>query len=367
MKVALVISTLGTGGAERAMAELSAHLAGAGWQVALATLESGAEADFYATPASVRRIRLRRASPSPGLAGKLTANRARIVALREWLRIERPAVVLSFMETTNVLCLLAAAGLRLPVVVAERTDPSMHRTVPAAWRLARRLLYRQAAAVVAQTEPAATWLHRHCRTPAQVIPNALRALPPPPRAGRENLILSVGRLEPVKGLDILLRAFARIAQRHPQWRLAIIGEGPLRASLEGLADELGVAGQVTWLGRRSDIEAWYARAAVVALASRYEGFPNVLLEAMGMGAAVVSTNCRSGPADLITHGRDGWLVPVDDVPAMAEALEALVGDEALRGRLGVAAQAVRHRYAADTVLARWQQLLARAAQTGPLR
>lgn len=361
MHAFLFISSLGAGGAERAMSELASFLAGAGWHVTLATLTDPAQADRYPLHANVQRVHLGNPAPSRGLVGKLRANLRRIRALRYALRKARPDVMVSFMEATNVLAVLAARPLGLPVVVAERTDPSRHLpSVPAMWRWGRRRYYRHARAVVAQTRGAADWLTAECGCGVDVIPNALRPLPEP-RAPRASWFVSAGRLEPVKGYDVVLSAFARVSAELPDWRLVIAGEGRLDEPLRRLAVELGVADCVDWLGHRDDVERVLERAAVVTLASRYEGFPNVLLEALGMGAAVIATDCRSGPAEMIVDGKNGLLVPVDDVEAMAAGMSRLAADAALRERLGAQALSVRSTYAQAAVMRRWTTLLETAA------
>lgn len=331
----------------------------------VATFESAGTQDFYPLDPAVRRVRLGNPLPSGSALGKIAANYRRVGSLRRLIRAERPSVLLGFIETANVLCLLAASGLGIPVIVAERIDPSMNLGVPAPWRIARRVLYRRAHAVVAQTEAAAHWLRAHCGTDVEVIPNALRALPDWQTA-RQPLLLSVGRLDHQKGFDIVLRAFAVVQREFPHWCLAIVGDGPLRNALQRIAIDLGLKDRVRFPGRTSDIEAWYANASVVVQASRFEGFPNVILEAMGMGVAVISTDCNSGPREIITPGHDGLLVPVDDVSALADALRMLMADPGLRDRIGVAAVAVRKRFAADEILTSWEHLLAGAA-TGPTR
>lgn len=358
VKAVFVISTLGTGGAERAMSELASFLDGRGWQMVLATYEGTEAVDFYPVSPGVRRVRLGNPPAASTLLGKLKANRQRVAALRALLHAEEPEVALSFMDTSNVLCLLAASGMDLPVVVAERTDPSANHTVPIMWRLGRWLLYRRAAMVVAQTCQAAKWLSRHCSCVVDVIPNALRNLPTPPEA-REPVVVSAGRLDPVKGFDMVLRAFSKNADAFPGWRLVIAGDGPQRDTLKRLASGLGIQDRVDWLGQRRDIEQIFGKAAVVAQGSRFEGFPNVILEAMGMGAAVISTDCRSGPREIIEHGKSGFLVPVDDVKSLTVRLYELMSSEALRQRLGKAAMEVRVRFAQETVLGQWEKLILR--------
>lgn len=357
--ILLVISTLGAGGAERALTELAAYLARRCARVIVATFDDEQAEDFYRVDYRVVRVKLGNPKPSTSLSGKVLANRRRVVALRRLIAAERPAVVLAFMEATAVLCLLAARSQRIPVVVAERTSPGLNTAVPLAWRAARWLLYRRARAVVAQTEYAAAWLREHCGVVAQVIPNAVREMPLAATSQREPLVLSVGRLSREKGFDVLLRAFAEARKSYPDWQLAIVGDGPLRDVLRSLAEDLGLGSAVQWVGLTGEVEKWYARASVAAQASRFEGFPNVILEAMATGLAVVSTDCRSGPRELISHGENGLLVPVDDAPALAQALRTLLADAPLRERLGSAATGVRDRFAADKVLVKWEVLLHR--------
>jgi len=134
-------------------------------------------------------------------------------------------------------------------------------------------------------------------------------------------VLGVGKLKPQKGFDVLLRAFARVRAARPA-RLVILGEGPQRRALEQLARELGLsADDVALPGFVANPYAWMARSAVFALSSRWEGLPNALIEALACGCAVVSSDCPSGPAEILENGRLGPLVPVDDAAALAAAIE----------------------------------------------
>jgi GalNAc-alpha-(1->4)-GalNAc-alpha-(1->3)-diNAcBac-PP-undecaprenol alpha-1,4-N-acetyl-D-galactosaminyltransferase len=362
-RLVLVISSLGAGGAERSLTELAGFLVARGWGVTLATFDDDSSNDFYPVDRRIRRARLGNPRPGGSAIARLLANRRRCRSLRTLFQNERPDAVLAFIETNNVLSILAGRGMALPVVVAERIDPAVNDTVPLPWRLARRLFYRHAAAVVAQTDAAAAWLRNRCRTAVQVIPNALRSLPTL-LVSREPLVLSIGRLVPQKGFDVLLRSFARVHEAFPAWRLAIVGEGPQGEALQSLVRELRIAEKVELFGRSPDIERWYARASIVAQASRFEGFPNVLLEAMGMGAAVVATDCRSGPRELIVDGDNGLLVAVGDEVALADALQRLMADGSLRERLGARALAVRERFAAPHVHAQWETLLTEMTAAG---
>jgi glycosyltransferase involved in cell wall biosynthesis len=362
----LVIGSLEGGGAERQMSDMANYWVAKGWKVVLATWSGPAVIDFYPLDARVSRVSL--AGPTESAAGgmsRIHVNLGRALRLRRLLKSTEPHAVLSFMTESNLLTILAGIGLKQRVVVSERVQPAMHNSFPWTWRALRRVLYAWADAVVAQTSDAARWLERNCRARVVVIPNALRALPEP-REGRENLIVAVGRLTRQKGFDVLLRAFAHIAPNFKDWRLAIIGEGVERRSLAALSEELLLAARVTFVGQTSDVVAWMSRAGLVVQPSRFEGFPNVVLESMGLGAAVISSNCASGPADLIEDGVNGRLVAVDDVGSLARVMAQLMSSPEERARLGRAATAVRERFRQDAVMERWETCLI-PARTGESR
>jgi glycosyltransferase involved in cell wall biosynthesis len=195
-------------------------------------------------------------------------------------------------------------------------------------------------------------------TPVVAIPNAVPAMAAVPSARSEPIVLGVGRLSPQKGFGRLIRAFVPVAAAHPEWRLRICGDGPLRASLHRLVRDLGLTERVALPGAVRGIEHEMARASVFALSSRFEGFPMVLLEAMSMGLAIVSFDCPTGPRELLDDGRSGMLVPEGDVDALAAALERVVADAELRGRLGRGAEAAAAAYSVDRVGERWDELLA---------
>lgn len=139
------------------------------------------------------------------------------------------------------------------------------------------------------------------------------------------VIMGMGRLTPQKDFTTFLRAFARLREKR-EAKLIILGEGPMREELETLSRELSVDGDIDFPGFVSDPLPWLARASLFALSSRYEGLGNVLIEAMAVGLPVVSTDCPSGPREILENGRLGSLVPVGDVEALAEAMERSIND-----------------------------------------
>ena len=166
-----------------------------------------------------------------------------------------------------------------------------------------------------------------------------RAAPPPDPAWPATgpVVITVGRLVPAKGLDTLIDAWARLAREHPGARLLLVGEGPLRPEIAARAASSGIGDRVVLLGARADVPELLRRADIYVSASRTEGMSNALLEALGSGLPVVATRTGSAP-DVVVDGDCGWLVPVGDAAALAEALGRLVGDASQRARLGDAAR-----------------------------
>jgi GalNAc-alpha-(1->4)-GalNAc-alpha-(1->3)-diNAcBac-PP-undecaprenol alpha-1,4-N-acetyl-D-galactosaminyltransferase len=277
----------------------------------------------------------------------------------------QPDVVLAFGDTTNVKTLLAAGLHRIPAVVSERVDPSTV-DIGREWSLLRRFAYPRAAAVVVQTERVRAWAERIVAADrVHVIGNPVEIDERSPTLVREPEIVAIGRLVAQKGFDVLLRAFACVAARHPSWRLVILGEGPLRAELHALAMQLAIVDRVELAGQVHDVRTRLRRAGLYVSSSRFEGFPNALVEAMAEGTAIVATDCPSGPAEILRDCPEAPLVPVADEAALADALAEMLADPERRRVCGSSARRCVARYTLPAVVDVWESLLVRAAARRP--
>lgn len=354
-------SALGGGGAEKHLVRVANALDRERFRVSVAVARGGGSYEGELA-ADVRY------HPLPG--GRM---RNAALPLRRLLARERPDVLCSFMDHANCLALLATRGLAgAPAVVAGVQNPpatSLAR-VPALLRggirAAMRALYPRADAVVALSRGVGGELRRMIPGLAAerlvVIPNAGMddgAPPPvamdPPADGEGPVLVACGRLVPQKGYPTLLRALARVRERVPA-RLRILGEGPLRDELGALAASLGVADAVSFEGFRPDPARWMAAADVFVLSSEYEGFGNVIVEALATGTPVVATDCPYGPGEILEGGRHGVLVPPSDPAALADALLRVLGDPALRARLRAAGPVRAAAFAPATVAAGYGRL-----------
>lgn len=334
-----------------------------GWDVHVVTLARRDE-DAYQLNARVQRTELNLAQASQTLLEAVPANLQRIRALRSVLLRIRPNVVVSMMAPCNVILAWASLGIRdMSIIGSERVHPP---EVPLGrvWEYLRFISYGLLDAVVAQTGETKSWIISNTLARRTVvIPNP--ALPKesvtPSTAGITEYIarkklLAVGRLEYQKGFDVLIEVFARIASRFGDWDLVIVGDGSLESELRERIGVLQLTHRVTLAGYTAHITDWYRSAELFVCSSRFEGFPNALVEAMAHGLPVVSFDCKTGPREIIRHGVDGILVPAGDEDALLSALVQAMSDTELRKRLASHAPEVQLKYALATVSGLWEKL-----------
>lgn len=356
MKIALIISSLKAGGAERVLSNLANDWSESGHDVHLVTLDS-CDTDFYTLSDEVSRHSLGLASSSAGILSGVLANIKRVSKLRQICKAIKPDVVLSFMDSTNILMAISLIGTSIPLIVSERIDPFKH-PVGLIRSFIRPYLYRHSAkALVVQTDAvakkcAARWKLDNVK----IIVNPIFLNDNASCQMREKIILSVGRMQYQKGHDVLIKAFKKVLADFPEWRLIICGEGDLRNSLELELEASDLSENIFLKGTVKDVFSIYQTASIFAMSSRFEGFPNALLEALAMGCACISTDCESGPREILEDGRLGMLTPVDDVEAMANALRHLMQSPELRERYGSHTAYVRQRYHLDKISRQWLDL-----------
>ena len=269
------------------------------------------------------------------------------------------AVVLTPGPTAMIMAGLMARRSSTQVVFFEANDYRA-KIDRKAVRAARMLCYQKADAVVVQTSSLAeAVMQRRSKRPVYVIPNALSSAFHVDRQPVEpqNRMLFVGRLVPQKQADHTIRAFCAVAREHPDWSLDIVGEGPCLPTLKQQAAASGFADRIHFHGMVSDPTEFYRTASVFVLTSKHEGMPNVLIEAMAFGVSVVSYECPSGPAEIITHDRSGFLVAPNDVGTMAEYVGMLMSSPERRSTMGRLAVAEVAHYSDDRVGPQWLTLV----------
>jgi glycosyltransferase involved in cell wall biosynthesis len=333
-RIALFLPFLGGRGAQRVLLNLANGFAATGRPVDLVLAEAKGEFLNRVSP-QVRLIDLK--SPR----GVLRC----LPAYCRYLHRERPAVLLTAMDYINVLSVLtrAVSSRRTKLFVSCHTSLRLNAGnspwVRDQWLpLAVRLTYRHADGVIAVSGGVADTLAQITRLPRErlkvlynpVVTPGFEADAAAPldhpwfQTGQPPVVLGVGSLGPEKDFGTLLRAFALVRAQRPA-RLVILGEGRERVALEHLAVELGVQADVALPGWVANPYSYMARAGVFVLSSRWEGFGLVIAEALACGTSVVSTDCPSGPSEILENGRHGMLVPMQDPDAMAKAILDTLG------------------------------------------
>ena len=194
------------------------------------------------------------------------------------------------------------------------------------------------------------------RTRVLQVPNAVPAIADVRSTCRNKVVIAAGRLSRQKGFDRLLDAWAVVAKEHPDWELRIFGDGPLRDDLQGQIASLGIEETARLMGYTGKLAHEMADASIYAMASRFEGFPMVLLEAMKCGLPVVAFDFRNGPRDLITPELDGLIVPNHDTQALGEAINRLIDDDQRRIEMGAAAVEKSRQFSVDQLAEQWEEI-----------
>jgi len=354
MRITCVIANLGGGGAERVMTHLCEGLAARGHHVTLLTLDTSTP-DFYSLSSSVRRERIHLPPfKSVGVLGGFL----RLVRMTRAVRRTRPEVVISFMAV-NVLaaCLL----LRIPYIYADHLDVR-HTPFSRKWQILRNYFLSRAARVavlskrdyeyIEKSHPA--WKPIVIYNPALPFSQEVRPRPAFMQAGKK-YVIAVGRLVHQKGFERLLDAWHQLARTFPAWRLAIIGAGENEQALRNQLAALDIGESAQLVPPIQGLQAVYQHADLLAMSSRTEGFPMVLLEAMSAGVPVVSFNC-TGPDAIVRPGTDGLLVPQDNVPAFAAALAELMQADEKRRAFGARAREVTVRFSLADYISAYERL-----------
>ncbi len=335
--VALLMPNFEAGGAERVMIRLAQGLAQAGHTVHLVVLSDHGPYRSMLSP------------QVPGIqVHSLKAKRAwqAVPAMVRYLLAHQPTAVLSALFHCNFLAVASRAIVCRLTNHAPRVVISEHNTLdlvhtsvsPLRWqlfKLALRWAYPRADSVVCVSDGIAQGLGsalprlkpQLCVIGNPVVTDDMLRQSHAPlnhpwaQAGQPPLVLAVGRLIPAKGFDVLLTAFQQVIKKLPA-RLMILGEGPERENLQSQIAALGLTNSASLHGFAHNPYAWMRHCAVFVLSSRHEGLPGALIEAMACGSPVVATDCPHGPAEILAQGQWGRLVPVDNAPALADAMVA---------------------------------------------
>lgn len=358
-KIAFHLNSLQQGGAERVVSNLANRFAKEGYEVVIATEWYGT--DEFALDQEVRRVHVGLTKEDENRS-RISKMLRRIWYLRRFMKKEKPDVVVAFTRGVLYRALAAGIGTGIPVVISVRTDPVGHYDKKAD-KLRIPLLFPHAAGCVFQTEGAKAFFAPYLQENSRIILNPLnpKYVGVPEPAVRTKDVVQSGRLVDFKNQPMLIRAFLKVHEKHPDYTLKIYGpdsKDGTKEILESIIHENHAEDFVKLMGGSNTLEKDLADAALYAFSSDWEGLPNALMEAMALGLPVVSTDCPcGGPKTLIEDGVNGLLVPIMDEKAMTDGILRLIEDRELAERLGREARKISERANEDAVFEQWQTYL----------
>jgi GalNAc-alpha-(1->4)-GalNAc-alpha-(1->3)-diNAcBac-PP-undecaprenol alpha-1,4-N-acetyl-D-galactosaminyltransferase len=357
VRLIFIIDSLISGGAERVMSVLANGLSGSGYDITI--LSKVHMPSFYKLGTSVKLVYLRSEVNYRNKATIFISRLTLYFHIYKYLKAERPDVVIPFLTNTNGVTIIVARLLGLHVIASEHNNYKLYLNSFPVWFI-KRVIYPRAGLLTVLTERDKNEYYGRFMKNVMVMPNPL-ALEPAGNVNllvREKVILSVGELSRTeqKGFDTLLQIFAQIAPEYPDWQLVIVGSGD-PGSLTSMIENSGLEKRVSLIGEVNDVQTLMQRSSVFTLASRWEGLPMVLLEAMSQGMACIAFDCFTGPRELITDRVDGILVEDQNTDHFVTGLKALIEDQDLRTRLGSQAIDTSKKYLPEKIMQRWVQLI----------
>ena len=365
MKLTFVTATLTSGGSERVMSIVANKMQERGYEVEIICLND--QIVFYPINEGIKITHVEVEAGTKSLPKKLWW-------FRKYIQKTQPDVVIAFMVSVYTVTLLALMGVDIPVISSVRNDPAYSNLRK---KITRKILLPRSAHVVVQTQQIKEFFSKNIQKMTTVIYNPVNELVFEVKVerlkvkedglkvkdreevkGEERLnrIISVGRLYPQKDQKMMIEAFAKVSEKHPDWKLVIFGEGPERGALELLVERLKVKDKVSLPGRSGNIIDELNKSKIFCLSSVYEGMSNALVEAICVGLPIVTTKV-SGTEELIKNGENGFIVNIGDKESMAKALTKIIEDENLQKQFSEKNKAQAIKFETNAIVDQWEDLV----------
>jgi len=351
MKIVFIISSLGSGGAERVVTNLANYFVSK-YEVIILTLSD--EDSFYPLNKNVKHIKLNLMKNSRNIFETIFNTFKRIIVLKKTLKKLNADINISFMTYTNILAILSSRLNGQKIIISEDIEYNFYNDKKLFF--IRRIVYKFSNLLVVKTH--SDKKNYNFLSNIEVVGNPLpmEFTEVDLLNKKKDIILAVGRLDKQKGFDNLIKAYSIL---NTDWKLFIAGEGKERENLENLINELNLEDKVFLIGNQKNIIEWYKKASIFVLSSRKEGFGNVLIEAMACGCAVVSFDCPYGPNEIIKNNINGILVENQNIKKLAFSIQKLINDRNLRENLAKEALKVREKYSLDKIADKWEKIIKR--------
>ena len=352
-KIILVIASLRGGGAERVLVEMANYWNLNNKKVFVIIFDNNIDQNSYKLSEGVTLLNQNTVYSKHRLLN-FFINFKRIFWLRKKFKEIKSNHIISFITSTNIICVIAAVFLPFRLILSERTDPSKNKEIGIFVKLLRLVFYRFSYAIVVQNDVIKIWFTHNFFHKVFVIPNSIRSLNPHTNE-KQNLIVSFGRLSEEKGFEILIKAFNLVVSKMSDWKVFIFGDGPQKKKLNSLIIELGLENNIFIYQRTDDVEYWISISKFVVQPSLYEGMPNIILESMSLGSVVVASS--TGAEQIIKDKYDGIIFPVNDYLTLSEIIYNLSINEDHLEIMGRNAVKIIDFYSQNRIMSLWNNLI----------
>lgn len=281
--------------------------------------------------------------------------------MKKILKNVNPDVIIAFLPEASFFTALANSK-KNKLIISDRNDPNMEYN-NIIYKILMRLTYKKADGFVFQTPHAKEFFDKYInfnKTKYDIIVNPINLdfLNHNYKLCNSKIIINVGRLNKQKNQELLIRSFKNIAEELPDYKLEIYGEGPLHSYLNDLINNLNMENRITLMGVSNNIVEKLLNSELFVLSSDYEGIPNALLEAMALGLPVISTDCPcGGPSMFIENGKNGFLVPVDNIEEMTKKIKKVLTDENLKNNIGNNSLNIREKVHPNIIIKKWEEFI----------
>ncbi len=353
-KIAFYCSSMSKGGAERVFANLAEYFNQKGYEIYVVTQYQ--YEDEYILSSGITRILSDLTEEETG-KGRIGNFVRRLLKLRQIFKDIRPDIVFSCSGKNNFMAMAANTFLKNKVVVSVVADP-VQEYYTKAMRFLAKNYFAFADGIVLQTAQAKAYFPKRIQKKSIILPNSLnpKFLKTRYEGIRKKEIVAVGRLDDNKNHAMLIRAFAGLTNEFPEYTVTVYGEGEVRGKLEKLIKELKLENKVFLPGRTDAIEDKIYESSLFVMTSDAEGMPNAMLEAMSLGLPVISTDCPcGGPAEMIRHGENGYLIPVRDEKALEEQIRYCLRNPEEMECVGIKAAEIQAFMNPDIVNKKWEE------------
>lgn len=352
MRITFLISSLSSGGAERVATILANKWVEKKHHVDFITFENQGALPFYKVDREINIYKTNSRKDNNNIIRKIIGFLSKVIKINLFIRQSKPDIIVSFMTENNIYAIISKFISKRPVVISERIHPSYH-DISKSKAYLRKFIYPYSNKLIVQTKDISSWYQKELNIPNKIIPNPVHKPCNYKKYESDNdrkIILSIGRLEFQKGWDILIHSFSKVARFNPEWDLHIYGTGRLQAELTGMIEEYKLTDRVFLKGISNDIERTYREAELFVHTARYEGFPNVILEALAAEKCILTLSSLESACEILDAGTYGILCNLD---SLEQEMDRLMKNKKLRSHYEIKSVEAVEKYDTDKIADQW--------------